>query len=191
MPVQHSQTCQFNTHRRASSTLTCCWSAVTRTTTVLLTRRASSTLTDVPDQHSQTCQINTHRRASSTLTCVPVQHSHVCQFNTHLLLVCDSYNHRADDKTCQFNTHRPDVPVQHSRHSTHRQLGRPRRRQRLELVELILHPTPLNQLRTSLAPLNDAHYIMNQTIFMLSLHVCSFFRITVRLSVAICISTKN
>ena len=138
---------------------------------------ANCSLSSVCDSYNyraadKTCQINTHRRASSTLTDVPVQHSPVVGLWLVQLPCCWQ-----------------DVPVQHSRHSAHGQLDRHCRRQRLELVELALHPTPLNQLRTSLAPLNDAHYIMNQTIFMLSLHVCSFFRITV--SVTICISTKN
>jgi len=109
--------------------------SVTRTTTVLLTRRACST--PICDSYNyrpsdKTCQFNTDLwlvQLPSFWQDVPVQHRSVTRTTTVLQTrrasstpICDSYNYRFSDKTCQFNTDlwlvqlpffRQDVPVQH------------------------------------------------------------------------------
>jgi len=170
------KTCQLNTHRRASSTLTDVPVQHSQTCQLNTHRRVSSTLTDVPAQHSQTCQLNTHRRASSTLTDVPAQHSQTCQFNTHrrassTLTCCRSVTRTttvlatrhasstladvpaqhspvAGLRLVQLPSRRQDVPAQHSRHSAHRQLDRHRRRRRVGLVESNLRRCPVDKTLT-------------------------------------------
>ena len=113
--------------------------SVTRTTTVLQTRRASSTP------------------------------------------ICNSYNYRPSDKTCQLNTDlwlvqlpsfRQDLPVQHTWHSTYRQLGRHRLRQRLDLVESDLLQRCLND--TKRHPCNagksDTEQMLSIILFSQKLH---------------------
>ena len=67
-----------------------------------------------------------------------------------------------------------DVPAHRTRHSAHRQLDRPCRRQRLGLVQHHLHSTPLNFQRTTLC-LTSRPIVCQTTCMLFSLmRLCSY-----------------